>query len=98
VDRAPAALACVRDYCEQIFVDGIYHADPHPGNLLIQLTPATPAGAAQPAGVFLDFGAIGRVRENNARGMMSFLQGAMTRDTTRIVSAMKEMGFISRRA
>ena len=29
---------------------------------------------------------------------MSFLQGAMTRDTTRIVSAMKEMGFISRRA
>ena len=30
--------------------------------------------------------------------MMSFLQGAMTRDTTRIVSAMKEMGFISRRA
>ena len=32
------------------------------------------------------------------RGMMSFLQGAITRDTTRIVSAMKEMGFISRRA
>ena len=30
--------------------------------------------------------------------MVSFLQGAMTRDTTRIVSAMKEMGFISRRA
>ena len=30
--------------------------------------------------------------------MMSFLQGAITRDTTRIVSAMKEMGFISRRA
>jgi predicted unusual protein kinase regulating ubiquinone biosynthesis (AarF/ABC1/UbiB family) len=32
------------------------------------------------------------------RGMMSFLQGAITRDTMRIVSAMKEMGFISRRA
>src|SRR4029078_11373996 len=29
---------------------------------------------------------------------MSFLQGAITRDTNRIVSAMKEMGFISRRA
>ncbi len=23
-------------YCQQIFVDGIYHADPHPGNFLIQ--------------------------------------------------------------
>jgi predicted unusual protein kinase regulating ubiquinone biosynthesis (AarF/ABC1/UbiB family) len=32
------------------------------------------------------------------RGMISFLQGAMTRDTTRIVAAMKEMGFLSRRA
>jgi predicted unusual protein kinase regulating ubiquinone biosynthesis (AarF/ABC1/UbiB family) len=30
--------------------------------------------------------------------MISFLQGAMTRDTTRIVSSMKEMGFLSRRA
>ena len=30
--------------------------------------------------------------------MVSFLQGAITRDTTRIVGAMKEMGFISRRA
>jgi ubiquinone biosynthesis protein len=32
------------------------------------------------------------------RGMVSFLQGAITRDTSRIVTSMKEMGFISRRA
>jgi predicted unusual protein kinase regulating ubiquinone biosynthesis (AarF/ABC1/UbiB family) len=95
VDRRAAARACVQAYCEQIFVDGLYHADPHPGNLLIQ---STPAGAAQPTVVFLDFGAIATVSENMRRGMMSFLQGAMTRDTARIVSAMKEMGFISRRA
>ncbi len=95
IDRRAAARACVEAYCEQIFVDGLYHADPHPGNLLLQ---ATPEGPAHPAVVFLDFGAIGTVSENMRRGMMSFLQGAMTRDTTRIVSAMKEMGFISRRA
>jgi ubiquinone biosynthesis protein len=91
VDRRAAARACVEAYCEQIFVDGIYHADPHPGNLLIQSTPI-------PTVVFLDFGAIGSVSEGMRRGMMSFLQGAITRDTQRIVSAMKEMGFISRRA
>ena len=94
IDRRAAARACVQAYCEQIFVDGIYHADPHPGNLLIQTIP----DSAPPAIVFLDFGTIGTVSENMRRGMMSFLQGAMTRDTTRIVSAMKEMGFISRRA
>ena len=95
VDRRAAARACVQAYCEQIFVDGLYHADPHPGNLLIQ-SPATPDGP--PRIVFLDFGAIATVSEGMRRGMMNFLQGAITRDTTRIVSAMKEMGFISRRA
>ena len=95
IDRRAAARACVEAYCEQIFVDGLYHADPHPGNLLIQ-APAKPA--ASPTVVFLDFGAIATVSEGMRRGMMNFLQGAITRDTTRIVSAMKEMGFISRRA
>src|SRR5499426_1397477 len=95
VDRRAAARACVEAYCEQIFVDGLYHADPHPGNLLIQ---SAPARSAPPTIVFLDFGAIATVSEGMRRGMMSFLQGAITRDTTRIVGAMKEMGFISRRA
>ncbi|HET6280726.1 MAG TPA: AarF/UbiB family protein [Polyangia bacterium] len=95
IDRRKAAQICVDAYCQQIFIDGLYHADPHPGNLLLQ-PPATPD--AMPTIVFLDFGATARVSEAMRRGMVSFLQGAMTRDSTRIVSAMKEMGFISRRA
>jgi predicted unusual protein kinase regulating ubiquinone biosynthesis (AarF/ABC1/UbiB family) len=104
VDRRVAARLCVEAYCQQIFVDGFYHADPHPGNLLVQPAPATgaagAAGAAgeQPTLIFLDFGATATVSENMRRGLMSFLQGAMTRDSTKIVAAMKEMGFISRRA
>jgi ubiquinone biosynthesis protein len=95
VDRPAAARLFVEAYCQQIFIDGLYHADPHPGNLLVQL-PAGPEGS--PAIVFLDFGATATVSEAMRRGMMSFIQGAITRDTTRIVGAMKEMGFISRRA
>jgi ubiquinone biosynthesis protein len=86
---------CVEAYCQQIFVDGLYHADPHPGNLLLQ--PPLVAGDT-PTIVFLDFGATASVSEGMRRGMVSFLQGAITRDTSRIVSAMKQMGFISRRA
>jgi predicted unusual protein kinase regulating ubiquinone biosynthesis (AarF/ABC1/UbiB family) len=96
VDRRKAARLCVEAYCQQIFVDGLYHADPHPGNLLFQ-PPAAPDGA-EPVLVFLDFGATATVSESMRRGMVSFLHGAITRDTNRIVSAMKEMGFISRRA
>jgi ubiquinone biosynthesis protein len=95
VDRRQAARLCVDAYCQQIFVDGVYHADPHPGNLLVQ-PPAAPGGS--PTLVFLDFGATATVSEAMRRGMVSFLQGAMTRDTSKIVSAMKDMGFISRRA
>jgi predicted unusual protein kinase regulating ubiquinone biosynthesis (AarF/ABC1/UbiB family) len=95
IDRRKAAQICVEAYCQQIFVDGLYHADPHPGNLLLQAPSET---GAMPTIVFLDFGATARVSETMRRGMMMFVQGAMTRDSTRIVSAMKEMGFISRRA
>ena len=95
VDRRAAARVCVEAYCQQIFIDGLYHADPHPGNLLVQ-TPDAPGGP--PTIVFLDFGAVATVSEAMRRGMMSFIQGAITRDTVKIVTAMKEMGLISRRA
>ena len=103
VDRKQAARLVVDAYCHQIFIDGIYHADPHPGNLLLRAgvagQPVGPSG--QPTGVslvFLDFGATAEVSPGMRKGMVSFLQGAITKDTSRIVAAMKEMGFISRRA
>ena len=34
VDRDQLARTVVTAYCQQIFRDGLYHADPHPGNLL----------------------------------------------------------------
>lgn len=95
VDRKRAARLCVDAYCQQIFVDGIYHADPHPGNLLFIPGPPDAPG---PVVVFLDFGATAQVSPQMRKGLVSFLQGAMTRDSSRIVAAMKEMGFISRRA
>jgi ubiquinone biosynthesis protein len=95
VDRRKAARLVVDAYCQQIFIDGIYHADPHPGNLLLCKGPRPGAG---PTLVFLDFGATAEVSQAMRKGMVSFLQGAMTRDVARIVAAMKEMGFISRQA
>jgi ubiquinone biosynthesis protein len=95
VDRKQAARLCVEAYCKQIFVDGVYHADPHPGNILLR--PPGP-GETGPAVVFLDFGATGRVSQSMRKGIVTFLQGAMTRDVGRIVTALKEMGFISRHA
>jgi predicted unusual protein kinase regulating ubiquinone biosynthesis (AarF/ABC1/UbiB family) len=95
IDRATAARLCIEAYCKQIFVDGVYHADPHPGNLL--LVPQRSEGQG-PALVFLDFGATARISPAMRKGIVSFLQGAVTRDVGRIAMSMKEMGFISRHA
>ena len=35
---AQLARAVVDAYCQQIFTDGVYHADPHPGNMLVRRT------------------------------------------------------------
>jgi predicted unusual protein kinase regulating ubiquinone biosynthesis (AarF/ABC1/UbiB family) len=92
LDRSQLARQVVEIYCQQIFVDGCYHADPHPGNLLVR------AGENGPQIVFLDFGAVAEIPGNVRAGIVELIQGALTRDTRKIVGAMKQMGFVARGA
>ncbi len=94
LDRSALARQVVEIYCQQIFTDGIYHADPHPGNLLVR----PGKSGASPQIVFLDFGAVAEIPANVRQGIVELIQGALTRDTRRIVSAMKQMGFVARGA
>jgi predicted unusual protein kinase regulating ubiquinone biosynthesis (AarF/ABC1/UbiB family) len=93
LDRGELARQVVEIYCQQIFSDGVYHADPHPGNLLVR-----PNKDGPPTIVFLDFGAVAEIPANVRAGIVELIQGALTRDTRRIVGAMKQMGFVARGA
>ena len=94
LDRGQLARQVVEIYCQQIFTDGLYHADPHSGNLLVRPSnDGTP-----PTIVFLDFGAVAEIPANVRGGIAELIQGALTRDTRRIVAAMKQMGFVARGA
>lgn len=95
LDRGQLARQVVEVYCQQIFTDGVYHADPHPGNLLVRPS-ETPD--APPTIVFLDFGAVAEIPANIRQGIIELIQGALTRDTRKIVDAMKQMGFVARGA
>ena len=95
-DRGKLARQVVEIYCQQIFTDGVYHADPHPGNLLVRVSPDVNGG--EPQLVFLDFGAVAEIPGNVRQGIVELIQGALTRDTRRIVGAMKQMGFVARGA
>jgi ubiquinone biosynthesis protein len=95
IERTALARKIVELYCKQIFTDGCYHADPHPGNLLVRSCPEEPDGLCM---VFLDFGAVAEISPNMRQGIVELLQGAIARDTGRIVRAMRQMGFIARGA
>jgi ubiquinone biosynthesis protein len=87
VDRRDVAIRLVRLYCQMIFVDGVYHADPHPGNVLVQKDGAI---------VLLDFGAVAELSPQMREGIPEFLEGVLRRDTDKLVKSMRKMGFISR--
>jgi len=93
IDRAKLARLVVNAYCQQIFTDGVYHADPHPGNLMVRRSPAGEVSV-----VFIDFGAVAEVSPSMRRGIADLISAALARDTPRLVQAMKDMGFIARGA
>ncbi|MDJ0765235.1 MAG: AarF/ABC1/UbiB kinase family protein [Myxococcota bacterium] len=72
-------------YCQMIFVDGIYHADPHPGNILVQ-----PDGQL----VFLDFGAVGRLSQTMRQGISAFLEAIIKGDGEQLLRSLRMMGFL----
>jgi len=89
IDRKDLASRLVRAYCQMIFVDGIYHADPHPGNLLVRDDGAL---------ILLDFGAIAELSPSMREGIPEFLEGVLRRDTDRLIKALRKMGFLARGA
>lgn len=87
VGRTQVAERVVRAYCRMIFVDGVYHADPHPGNIFV---------GDDGAIVFVDFGAVGVVAPAMREGIPAFFEGVIRRDPTQIGDAIRTMGFVSR--
>lgn len=89
VNRAEVASRLLGTYLKQIFEDGFFHADPHPGNLFV-----LPVGSKEDIDqqwqlVFIDFGMVGRVPESTRRGLRELLMGMGTRNAERIIQSYK---------
>jgi len=87
IDKKELANRLVRVYCQMIFVDGVYHADPHPGNILVRRDGSL---------ILLDFGAVAELSPKMREGIPEFLEGVLRRDTERLIRALRKMGFLSR--
>ena len=72
-------------YLEMIFHLGLYHADPHPGNMLVM-----PDGAIG----LLDFGMVARIEESLREDFEDMLLAIVKQDATRLAAIVTRVGSI----
>lgn len=73
-------------YTEQMLVKGFFHADPHPGNLLV-----TSEGEL----VLLDFGMVSRISNSTRLAMINTVKAAYERDFELLVQATRKLGIVT---
>ena len=83
IDGSSLAEDLFRAYLKQILVDGLFHADPHPGNLLI-----TPEHHL----AILDLGMVGRVNQRMQDQLMHLLTGISHADGEQVAEAALRLG------
>ena len=86
IDRHELAVTLQRAYLQMLLEDGVFHADPHPGNLSVQ---------GDGTVVFYDFGMSGRVDEFIQRKIIDFYVAVANQDIDGILDALIEMGTLS---
>lgn len=91
VDRSEVAVRLFDTYMRQIFEDGFFHADPHPGNLFVD-----PDGTEEHPWLltFIDFGMVGHIPPNMREGLREFLIGLGTKDAGRMVKSYQILGIL----
>lgn len=77
----------VYTYCEMLLNHGYYHADPHPGNLLVNNKGEI---------IILDFGAIGKLSDEMRDNIPVFIRAIVSKDQELVLESLKKMGFIAK--
>lgn len=86
IDRPELARRILRAACQMIMIDGVFHADPHPGNIIVH-----PDGTV----TMVDLGAVGRLAPNVKAGIPVFWQGVIKRDPATIMAGLRQAGFVA---
>jgi predicted unusual protein kinase regulating ubiquinone biosynthesis (AarF/ABC1/UbiB family) len=87
IDTREVAQKLTDAYLQQILIDGLFHADPHPGNLLVQPGPRL---------VFLDFGLTKDLPPEFPAEMARLTTAIVTQDTEEIVASFRRLGFVTK--
>jgi ubiquinone biosynthesis protein len=86
-ERHHIAANLYQAFLKQVFEDGFFHADPHPGNLLF---------LADDRVALLDFGIVGRVSRDRLAGLVTMLMAIMERDVETLLDECVALGLMPR--
>lgn len=86
IDPERVVNAVVEAYIQMMLVDGLFHADPHPGNLLVR---------ADGALVLLDFGMVIEVDPRMRHHLVHTALAAVRGDADRVVDGFFELGIVA---
>lgn len=85
LNQAQLATTLVRAYFQQLLQDGFFHADPHPGNLVVN-----PQGQL----VFYDFGMVGHIPEDMRLKIVTTFLNIVNRRTDAILKNLDDLNMI----
>ncbi len=84
IDKHAVAQKLMEVFCEQVLRDGFFHADPHPGNVMVQPGPRL---------VLLDFGLAKDFPPRFRDGIVRLTFSILTADNAGIAAAFEQLGF-----
>jgi aarF domain-containing kinase len=87
IDKRAVAQKLMEVFCEQVLRDGFFHADPHPGNVMVQPGPRL---------VLLDFGLAKDFPPRFRDGIVRLMFSILTVDNAGIAAAFEQLGFRTR--
>jgi predicted unusual protein kinase regulating ubiquinone biosynthesis (AarF/ABC1/UbiB family) len=93
IDPAQVAPVFASVMFDQLFTNGFFHADPHPGNIFVTPVAGSSAGRGWKL-TFIDFGMMGEVPPSTRRGLRKLLIAAASRDGKGLVNAISDVGVL----
>lgn len=91
IDPAQVAAEFATVMFDQLFRDGYFHADPHPGNIFV--TP-TPGGERPWRLTFIDFGMMGEVPDRLRRDLQQVVIAVASRNGKQLVDSIRDVGVL----
>ncbi len=85
LDRYKISNVLLEAFLGQLLQEGKFHADPHPGNIMVK---------ADGTIVLIDFGMVGAIKKKDAMHIRDIVIGIMIKDYDRVVKALEGMRFL----